>query len=397
MNPPATPGAGPVHSRFVGVLALLWLAGAAMRIPLLVVPPVIPLIHDDLRMSETQVGALMGMPLVMFALAAIPGSLLIARLGAVRVAFIGLLVAALGSALRGAVVDVWTLYAATVVMGGGIAILQPAMPSLARIWMPARLWLASTAYTNGMLVGATFGSATTIPLVLPLVGGSWRTDLLLWSAPVFVAAILFAGAAVRAPRMASATAAPLRWWPDWKSPQLWLLGPTLGVNNAQFFAANAFVPDYLASTGRGDLIALAIGWLNGSQILASILLLAMAEKMQRKSWPFTIFGPLTVLGVVGILAGEGYWIVLSAAVLGFSASITFVVTFGLPAIISPPGEAHRVAAGMFTISYTIAVITPIICGALWDITGLPWTAFIPIGLCGIAVTIFGIKLTVRHT
>ena len=24
---------------------------------------------------------------------------------------------------------------------------------------------------------------------------------------------------------------------------------------------------------------------------------------------------------------------------------------------------------MFTISYTIAVITPIICGALWDITG----------------------------
>ncbi len=55
-----------------------------MRIPLLVVPPVIPLIHNDLQMTETQVGALMGMPLVMFALAAIPGSLLIARLGAVR-------------------------------------------------------------------------------------------------------------------------------------------------------------------------------------------------------------------------------------------------------------------------------------------------------------------------
>ena len=63
-------------------LALLWLAGAAIRIPLLAVPPVIPLIHDDLHMTETQVGLLIGMPLIMFALARHPGSLLIARSGA---------------------------------------------------------------------------------------------------------------------------------------------------------------------------------------------------------------------------------------------------------------------------------------------------------------------------
>ena len=63
------------------MLVLLWLAGAAIRIPLLAVPPVIPLIHDDLHMSETQVGLLIGMPLIMFALAAVPGSLLIARFG----------------------------------------------------------------------------------------------------------------------------------------------------------------------------------------------------------------------------------------------------------------------------------------------------------------------------
>ena len=72
------------------VLALLWLAGAAMRIPLLVVPPIIPLIHDDLHMTETQVGALIGMPLIMFALAAVPGSLLIARFGVMLVAVAGL-------------------------------------------------------------------------------------------------------------------------------------------------------------------------------------------------------------------------------------------------------------------------------------------------------------------
>jgi hypothetical protein len=50
---------------------------------------------------------------------------------------------------------------------------------------------------------------------------------------------------------------------------------------------------------------------------------------------------------------------------------------------------------MFTISYTIAVLTPILCGALWDMTAVPWTAFIPIGLCGVALTYFGPKLTVH--
>lgn len=105
-----------------------------------------------------------------------------------------------------------------------------------------------------------------------------------------------------------------------------------------------------------------------------------------------------MLGVFGILFGDGYWLVGSAAVFGFAASVTFVVTFGLPAILSAPHEVHRMAGGMFTISYTIAVVTPIVCGALWDVTALPWTAFMPIALCGVVLTVSGAFLTARrHT
>ena len=103
-----------------------------------------------------------------------------------------------------------------------------------------------------------------------------------------------------------------------------------------------------------------------------------------------------MLGLIGILLGDGIWIALSAAVLGFAASVTFVVTFGLPAILSPPDDVHRMAGGMFTISYTIAVIVPILCGALWDLTGIPWTAFLPMALCGVGLTIFGTVLTLRR-
>jgi CP family cyanate transporter-like MFS transporter len=38
---------------------------------------------------------------------------------------------------------------------------------------------------------------------------------------------------------------------------------------------------------------------------------------------------------------------------------------------------------MFTISYSCAVIVPVISGLAWDLTGIAKMAFLPIALCGI--------------
>src|SRR5262249_17983038 len=83
-------------------VALLWLVGIGLRLPILAVPPVIPLIHDDLALSETEVGVLTGLPSLLFALAAVPGALIIARFGAPAAAIIGLIVTGIAGALRGA-------------------------------------------------------------------------------------------------------------------------------------------------------------------------------------------------------------------------------------------------------------------------------------------------------
>src|SRR6516162_3182952 len=49
---------GLLTGRLLRILCLLWLAGVAMRMTLLAVPPVIPLVHEELHLSETQVGLL---------------------------------------------------------------------------------------------------------------------------------------------------------------------------------------------------------------------------------------------------------------------------------------------------------------------------------------------------
>ena len=398
LNPmQSSPSAGISAPSLLTALALLWFAGTGMRITILAVPPVIPLIHGDLHMTETQVGLLMGLPLMMFALAAIPGSLLIARTGASRIVIAGLFIIACGSAARAAAINIWTLYAATALMGVGIAIMQPAMPTLVRNWIPQRIGLGSAVSTNGLMVGVMAGPALTIPLILPAVGQSWRMAFLVWTAPVVVAALLFLAIAPRDrqnPGDALGTGAR-RWWPDWKNPLLWLLALTFGSNNSFYFAVNAFLPDYLNSRGEGALIGAALGGMNGVQLIASFIMLAVAERMQRHTWPYLVFGLLPLAGLLAIVFGSGPWIVAGATAVGFSLAVTFVMTFALPPLLSPPDQVHRMAGGMFTISYTLAVIVPVVCGALWDLTGLPWMVFLPIGVAGVALTALGYFLSLK--
>src|SRR5215813_9798624 len=104
-------------------ILVLWLAGNALRLTILAVPPVIPAIH--LGLSATGVGILGGLPVVLYAVAALPGALLIARLGAARALLAGLVLAAIGGALRGAVPAADWLYATTMLMAAGVAIMQP--------------------------------------------------------------------------------------------------------------------------------------------------------------------------------------------------------------------------------------------------------------------------------
>src|SRR5690349_6113803 len=106
--------AGPSLCRLLRLTFVLLLAGVALRMTMLAMPPVIPLVHDELHMSETQVGLLVGLPLAVFALAAVPGSLLIARIGASMAVLVGMIIAAVASGARGAAIDIWTLYAAAI-------------------------------------------------------------------------------------------------------------------------------------------------------------------------------------------------------------------------------------------------------------------------------------------
>jgi MFS transporter, CP family, cyanate transporter len=377
--------------------ALLWLAGAGLRLTVLAVPPVIPLIHADLRLSETEIGVLTGLPSLLFALAAVPGSLLIARLGPVAALSIGLLVDGVASGLRGAAPSAAWLYAATIAMGAGIAVAQPALPPIVRAWLPGRIGLATAVYTNGFLIGATAAAALSLPLVLPLIGGSWRLGFAVWAVPVVVTAALVPLLAPRpdAPDAETPVQMP-RWWPDWRSPLLWRLGLLFGSNNSIYFTTNAFLSDYLHATGAAHLIGPALIALNVGQIPVSFALIAAAGRVENRLWPYTVSGLGVLAGLAGVVFTTGAFVVAAAGLIGLSITLTFVLILALPPVISAPGDVHRLAAGMFTISYSTAVVVPTASGLAWDLTGLPGAAFAPIAACAVMLVALAPTLPIRR-
>jgi MFS transporter, CP family, cyanate transporter len=367
-------------------LAVLGLSGICLRLTVLAIPPVVPLLHAELQLSETEIGWLSSLPPLLFAIAAVPGAILIARFGVVPALVVGLLLNAVGSAARAALPDVVSLYAATIVMAAGVAIMQPTLPPLVRAWFPSQIGFATALYTNGLLVGEILAAALTIPIILPLTGNSWRLSFVIWSVPVAVTALLVA---LFAPATRDArTVIPANgrhWWPDWKNPLTWQLGLILGGVNAIYFVANAFLPDYVIAAGRPDLVGSALTALNVGQLPAGFLMLGFAGRLVTRPWAYVATGAASLLCLFGLMASTGPWIVFWSGVLGFTNAVTLILALALPAALSAPDDVHRASAGMFTVSYSLAMVSSIVGGWLWDRTHISIMGFAPLALSGLLI------------
>jgi CP family cyanate transporter-like MFS transporter len=56
-------------------------------------------------------------------------------------------------------------------------------------------------------------------------------------------------------------------------------------------------------------------------------------------------------------------------------------------VLSEPDDVHRTSAGMFTISYSCAMVMSVLAGWLWDETRMPVAAFAPAALCAIIIVV----------
>jgi MFS transporter, CP family, cyanate transporter len=363
-------------------LVLLWACGVCLRLTVLAVPPVIAMIQRDLNLSGTEIGVLSGIPVVVFAIFAAPGSILVGRIGVRGALLAGLAIAATGTVFRTGSSNAWQLYLASIIMSVGIAVMQPSMAAAVREWMPRRSAFGTAVYTNGLIIGEIIPVATMLSLILPLFAGNWRMGLGIWALPLVAIAV---GVAAFAPKSSARSPTVVaakhisQWIPQWNSRLNWRIGLTLGSVTSTYFCLNGFLPAYLTARGHPELIGEALTALNAGQIPASFLLLLTADRLQGKRWPLLAMGMLFCLCVVGIMISGGAWMVFWAGIVGFSCGAALPLGLSLaPLHCNDPAEVAQTSAAAFAIGYGFAMIVSFISGVAWDLAGNASAAFIPI-------------------
>jgi MFS transporter, CP family, cyanate transporter len=370
-------------------LALLWLAGADLRMTLLAVPPLLLLIHDELGLDEKGVAALVTLPVLVLGLGAVPGSLLVARLGPRRALLMGLTAIAVTAVLRGIGPSIPMLFAMTLLMGVGISISQPTILALVRQWFPSSVARATGTWSSGLLIGELLGASLTLPLILPLVGGSWERALAVWSVPVLLTAALIAVSTRDVPASAQARSMG---WPDWRRPLVWQLGVLQSSASLVYFGANTFLPDYLHAIGLPAFVGAALTAVNFAQIPAAPLVGLLPWRLLAHPGTSLFAGGLLLAGLAGLVSHQPALVVTSAGLLGFVSAYVLVVCFAIPPLLARETEVARVSAGVNTISYSFAFVSSLVAGALWDATQLPVVGFLPILLGATIVLVVSPRL-----
>ena len=358
-------------------LVLLWFAGLYLRLPILVIPALAPGIQSELSLGQTGVGALTTLPVLMLSLGALPGALIIARFGPLAALCGALVMLAAASTLRGAAPPLALLFVGTVLTGLAVAIMQPSLPAIVLRWTPGYAALGSAVYMNGMLMGEFVGAGFTLPVVLPLVDGSWRGALAVWSAPALlvVAAIVVAHRTKLVAGAASGTAPTAN--PPWRLPRLWYLGVILGAASAGYFGTNAYLATILAHQGQEERLATYLLVFNGAQVVGSLSMIALARWLIGKRGPIVVMAWGVALALIGVMMGSGWFTLIAAFALGIATCVQLIQVVGLVPQIATVETAPSLSAGLFAVGYLLGFVIPLAGGLLVDGMGNPGLVLVP--------------------
>ncbi len=319
----------------------------------------------ELGISHTTAGLVVGLPVLLLGLSALPGAAMTRRWGAYRTVVVGLGLLTVGALIRTWPGGLAVVLVGTAVLATGIGVAQPPLARLAQTWFPARVQRAATVMTLGLLIGGIAGAAVT-PLAVHSVAGNWRGSFLFWS---LVAAAGF-GAWVAVARRSpdgSVPPTPLQVWPLLADARVRWVTVIFAAQAITFYTTNAWIA--AASTGGAGTASATLNlvFLNGVSVPVT-LALTRVRRTFTTSRPFYVAaGALSTFGAgAWALAGPGLG-PLWAVLLGAGGTMALVGATAYAPTSFPPARVAAVAATVWTIGYVAAFAGPPLAGLGIDV------------------------------
>lgn len=354
------------------VLAVGLVAVAAnLRLALAGVPPLVDLIRDDLHLTSAAVGVLTTLPVLCMGLFAPVAHWASGRWGSAPTVFVAVILLTVGSALRMAGSSVVVLYAATLLVGVGIAVAGTLLPRLVKtLFPPERIGLVTGVYMLAMMAGATAAAALSAPLAAAL--GSWKASLASWSLVGVVGLLAWTPLTRRVwQHRGAVTGATTGGRLPWRHPTAWLIAAYLATQSWAFYSTLAWLaPSFIGlgwdPTHAGYLLSV----FSGVQVVAGLLVPTISDRVRDLR---LLLVPTTVIaaaGLLGLLLAPGaapwLWAVLVGLGQGsaFALALVLLVRFA-----ATPQASGGLSAMGFLVGYGIASFGPVAMGVVLDRTG----------------------------
>ncbi|HEY0416717.1 MAG TPA: MFS transporter [Gaiellaceae bacterium] len=348
------------------LLAALFLAALTLRPQLVGVGPLLPAIKDDLGVSHAVAGLLGTIPVLCMGLFAPPAPYLVARAGSrLAVAAAVLAIGAFGVA-RAVVPGAAGVVLLTVPVGIGMGLAGAMLPVAVKERFADRPGFATGVYTAGMTVGSAVAAAAAVPLAH--LGNGWRTPLLVFAGGSVALGALWLVLTRTEPVHVRVDTRPLRL--PFRSPLAWRLVAAFFFMSSVFYGLNSWLPDAYVERGWSESSAGALlAILNTLTIPVGFAVAWAADhRGQRRMW-LAAAAALQLVALVGVVTvPSAGW--LWAVVLGIAIGPLFPLTMTLPLdATTRPAEVASLAGMMLGVGYTLSATSPLLLGAIRDLTG----------------------------
>lgn len=373
----------------------IFLIGANLRLPITMIPPLLPELKATLNLSTNFAGLLTTIPLLMFAII----SPLIARLGNLKGNEWSLLLSAfvlmLGSYLR-VIPNTLALMAGTCLIGAGIAGGNVLLPAIIKDRFPTKIGVMTSLYTVSMgliaslgtglsgLLGTKIGLSKTIN-VFSTVG---LLGFLVWGLAFWTLADRKANQSVQHHHIKI-----------WRAKLSWLIALVFGIQSLLYYSLLTWLPSLWHAAGFSTIAASNLATL--FQISGMpITLITPIVGMKKHGPTYLTWGIMLgfALGALGVLLGGNNFILNagSSIIMGAASGGAFaicIVYFQIKT--SNVFETATLSGFAQSFGYVIAAVGPILYGTIQSVTQ-SWTLILIITIV-LTFVMFMSQLIINHS
>jgi MFS family permease len=232
------------------VVVVVFIAGIAVAANRFKVPPVLPVLMDELQVDMITGGWLMSLSSVTGIVLAIPAAFFLTRIGLKLTGLVALGCAMAGAAVGALATGTATMLLGRVIEGISVSLLAVLAPTAISLWFPPR--------ERGLPMGiwtawVPVGNVVMFNLAHPLMNAfGWRAVWWFGALLAFAAFVLF-GLVVASPphpelERSSASAPPRDFGQMLLNPSAWLLALAFGAFGFCLLGYNTWAPNFLTDT-----------------------------------------------------------------------------------------------------------------------------------------------------